>query len=164
MAEFFFLALIELAGRGNHFISDTVGAELLEPVRCELDIHEKLGTKLVPESFDIAIIVVLLHKFVGNLFQQIEDIFLDTIFEKRFAPSCIDHFALLVHHVVILQQPLANAKVILLHLFLRPFHRAGNQRMLNDFAFLQSHPFHDTRNPVAAEQSHQVIFQRKEKL
>ena len=35
--------------------------------------------------------------------------------------------------------------------------------MLDDLPFLQAHPFHDRRDPVAAEEPHQVIFQRQEK-
>ena len=50
----------------------------------------------------------------------------------------IDDLTLLVHHVVILQDVLANLKISSLHTFLRVFNRIGQHFMFNRLVFFQA--------------------------
>ena len=79
-------------------------------------------------------------------------------------PQRVDHLALLVHHVVVLQQPLAGLEVLHLDALLRLLDRARDQRVRDDLALLGAHPVHQLGDAVRPEQAHQVVFERQEEL
>ena len=75
-------------------------------------------------------------------------------------PSLIvNHFALVVHHIIVFQQSFSNTKVVFLYLFLRTLYGFGNHGMLDDFAFFNTHAIHQPGNAVRTEQAHEVVFQ-----
>ena len=78
--------------------------------------------------------------------------------------EAIDDFALLVHHVVVFEGPLANLEVVLFDPFLRLLYRAVQQRMGQLLALLEANPLHHLHNPVGTEQPHQIVFQRDEEM
>ncbi len=71
----------------------------------------------------------------------------------------VDHLALLVEHVVVLQHALPDLEVLLLHLLLSAFHRAGDQPVLDGLVLFEPHPVHETVDPLASEEAHQIVFQ-----
>ena len=79
--------------------------------------------------------------------------------EQDVAAQLVDRFALLVHHVVVLEQVLADLEVPTLDLRLGahdgPVHHAG----LDRHAFLHAEPFHQRLDPVRSEDPHQVVLQ-----
>ena len=81
---------------------------------------------------------------------------------EREEPQRVDHFALLVHHVVVLQQPLPLLEVLQLDPLLRLPDGAGHQAAGDYLALLGAALVHPARDPVGAEQPHQVVFQREE--
>src|SRR2546427_7851649 len=81
---------------------------------------------------------------------------------ERELAERVDHVALLVHHVVELEQPLARLKVLQLDALLRLADGAGYPRVGDDLAFLGDGAVHPARDAVGPEQAHQVVFQRKE--
>ena len=70
-----------------------------------------------------------LHRFALQLFAALE----------REAPQRVDHLALLVHHVVVVEQPLTSLEVLQLDALLRLLDRARDQRMREHLAFLRAH-------------------------
>ena len=56
--------------------------------------------------------------------------------------EAINDFALLVHHVVVLERAFADLEIVLLDAFLRLLDRAVQQRMLQFLAFFQAHLLH----------------------
>ena len=71
----------------------------------------------------------------------------------------VDEVTLLVHHIVVFNQALADAEVVLLHFLLRTFDGTGNHRVLDHLALLESHTVHDGGDTLGAEHTHQVILQ-----
>ena len=95
----------------------------------------------------------------ANIFQHIGNINSETVAVKGVAALAIDGVALRVHHVVILQQTLTDAEVVLLHLFLRPFDGLGNHAVLDHFAVLQADSVHHIGYFFGAEEAHQFVFE-----
>ncbi len=73
----------------------------------------------------------------------------------------VDAFALLVHHLVVLEQVLADFEVPLFHLFLGTFDAAADNAAGDGLAFLDAQPGPDVLDPFAGEDPHQVVFERK---
>ena len=75
-----------------------------------------------------------------------------------------DDLALVVHHVVELQQVLADVEVARLDLLLRLFQRLVDPGMDDRFVFLQAELLQHAVELVGAEDAHQVVFQRQEEF
>src|ERR1700690_4579242 len=76
----------------------------------------------------------------------------------------VDDLALLVQHVVVLEQALADGAVLVLDLLLGRLDRTVEQRVLELLALLHR-VFHQARGEVALEEEpHEVVLKRKEKL
>ena len=80
---------------------------------------------------------------------------------EHFAPQRVDALALLVHHVVVLEQVLADREVLRLDLLLRALDRARHHLVLDRDALLHPEPLHEARDAVGAEDPHQVVFERE---
>ena len=83
---------------------------------------------------------------------------------QRERAQRVDHLALLVHHVVELEQPLARLEVLHLDALLRLLDGARDERVREHLAFLRAHAIHQLRDALGAEQAHQVILERQEEL
>ena len=77
------------------------------------------------------------------------------------AAQRVDRLALLVHHVVVLEQVLADLEVVRLDLLLRALDRARDHARLDRLAFLHAQPLHQALDAVGAEDAHQVVFERQ---
>ena len=86
-------------------------------------------------------------------------LFLVLLFEQLLAHS-IDGFALLVHHVVVLEDVFSGREVLAFDPFLRRFDLFGNHPGFDRHAFLHAEALHDARNTVGREDPHQVVFER----
>jgi hypothetical protein len=80
---------------------------------------------------------------------------------ERLVAHTVDHLALPIHHVVVFEQVLADVEIVGLDALLGSRDRPGDERMLDDLALLDAHALHQARDPLAAEQAHQVVFQRE---
>src|SRR6476661_10615204 len=58
---------------------------------------------------------------------------------------------------------LPNVEVVRLDAPLGPLDRARHEPVLDDLALLYSQLLHDARDPVRAEEAHQVVFEREVK-
>ena len=89
-----------------------------------------------------------------------DQIFLIGPFEQATAQA-IDRLALLVHHVVILDQMFARFEVLAFHRLLRGLDAAGNHLGLDRHALFHPQLLQQGRDPFLGENAHQVIFERK---
>ena len=78
---------------------------------------------------------------------------------ERERSQRIDHFTLLVHHIVILQKAFARLEVLELDALLRLLDGSGDERVREHLALLGPHAVHQLRNPIRSEESHEVVFE-----
>ena len=84
------------------------------------------------------------------------------VFAAQDGPSVlVDHFALLVHDVVVLQQLFADFEIVRFDLLLGVGDGAGNHPVLDRDAFFHAELEHQLRDPFGGEDAHQVVFQRQ---
>ena len=89
-----------------------------------------------------------------------DEFFLIDAFEQ-LAAQAVDGLALLVHHVVVLEQMFAGFEVLAFDGFLRGFDAARDQLRLDGNAFFHAQPLQQVRDPLLGEDAHQVIFERE---
>ena len=80
---------------------------------------------------------------------------------QDFAAQRVDALTLLVHHVVVLEQVLADREVLAFHLPLRPLDGPRHHAMLDGDALFHAQPLHQAGDAVRAEDAHQVVFERE---
>src|SRR5690606_14653211 len=68
-----------------------------------------------------ATVGIFIQKFKSHILSHFQDVFLLVLHLEELTPKTIDLFALLVHHVVVLEQMLTHLEVTSFDLFLRPF-------------------------------------------
>ena len=76
----------------------------------------------------------------------------------------IDDFALLVHHVVVFEQPLAALEILQFDPLLRLLDGTGDQGMRQHLPLLRPHPVHQPGDAIRPEQAHQVVLEGEEEL
>ncbi len=75
----------------------------------------------------------------------------------------VDHLALVVSHIVVLQQLLAHVEVARLHLALGALDGARHNARLNRFTIGHFEPVHDGLDPVTGKNPHQRVIQTQVK-
>ena len=76
----------------------------------------------------------------------------------------VDDLALLIHHVVVVQQPLAGFEIVGLDPLLGAFDRTRDQPVRDHLPLLRTHLVHGGGYTLGAEEPHQVVFEREEEL
>ena len=112
----------------------------------------------------VADAAVGLHEVLGIVVHDVVQVNLDTLAVECVAAARIDDLALRVHHVVVFEQALADAEVVLLDLLLGALDGTRHHAGLNHLALLQTHAVHHRGDAARAEQTHQVILERDEEL
>ena len=104
---------------------------------------------------------VLLDGFVDFGFERLrhEGSRIERAFQDR-AAIAVNHRALLVHHVVVLEDVLANLVVVVLDLALRPRDRLADQTRFDRLLVGEADALHDVGHALAAEESHHFVFKR----
>ena len=82
----------------------------------------------------------------------------------RFDALLEDDLALVVHHVVVLEDVLADVEVARLDLLLRLFQRLVDPGMDDRLALLQAELGQHAVELVRTEDAHQIVFERQEEL
>ena len=80
---------------------------------------------------------------------------------EQLTAQRVDVLPLLVHHVVVLEQVLADAEVLRFDLLLRALDGARHHAVLDGHAFFHAEPLHQARDAVRPEDAHQVVFERQ---
>ena len=81
-----------------------------------------------------------------------------------FVAEAVNDLALFVHHVVEFERAFADLEIVLLDALLRLLNGTVQPRMRQFLAFFKPHSFHHFHNAVGAEQPHQIVFERDEKV
>ena len=104
---------------------------------------------------------VVLERFVHLRGQRLRDE--RPRVERAFqdsAPVGVNDLALLVHHVVVLEDVLADLVVVVFDLALGALDGLADQARLDGLLVGEAHAVHDRGHTVAAEQAHHFVFQR----
>ena len=80
---------------------------------------------------------------------------------EHFAAQRVDALTLLVHHVVVFEQVLADGEVLRFDLLLGALDGARHHAVLDRHAFFHAEPLHQAGDAVRAEDAHQVVFERE---
>ena len=139
-----------------------VGVHLLE-----VDAHRvhllELGVQLgdVPVLGEVALHVLLGHA-LGHLGQLLARGVRHVLALEDLVAVLVDDLALLVHHVVVLEDALADQEVLLLDLGLGALDLLGEHlgldRLLLALLARRAQAVQDAVDPVAGEQAHQVVL------
>ena len=73
--------------------------------------------------------------------------------------QAVDCGTLLVHHVIVSKGALSDAEMLLLHPLLRLLNRTAQHGMGELLPLLQAKTIHDGRDPVGAEEPHQIVLE-----
>ena len=74
----------------------------------------------------------------------------------------IDGLALLVHHVVVFEQALADVEVVAFDLLLRVLDGAVDDGVLDGDVLFHPQAFHQAADALGPEDAHEIIFEREE--
>ena len=85
----------------------------------------------------------------------------DIVLAQQVVALLVDDLALVIGHIVILQQLLANIEVAPFHLALRLLDGIGHHAVLDRLALLHTESLHEALDPVRRENAHEVVFQRQ---
>ena len=156
------LAVALVAGQGRivDLFDQLLGLDVLEVLGVHRAFTAQATEELQLEAVEIAALVVFVHHAGAHFVEHVQHVQLQAFAEERMVAALVDHRPLAVHHIVILQQALTDAEVVLLHLLLRALDARRHHPVLDHFAFLQAHGVHQLRDALAVEQAHQIILQR----
>ena len=107
---------------------------------------------------------VLGDQVLDHLVAHVGDHLGGTVVRIQFDALLEDHLALVVHHVVELQDVLADVEVARLDLLLRLLQRLVDPGMDDRLVLLEPELGQHAVELVGAEDAHQVVFQRQEEL
>src|SRR5277367_296737 len=99
----------------------------------------------------------------GDVFGYAENVIALIFAFERGAANGINRLALLVHNVVVFEKVFAGIEVLRFDGFLRVFNAAGDQAGFDGDAFGHAETEHQGFHAFAAENAHEVVFEREEK-
>ena len=171
------LRLVLLQDRRPERVGDGVVAEAVDVDRVELvrldavDLrHRGRERGVVALVFAAAVAGVAIDRALEQLFRQRHQVLaaVDVLLLGEVDPALeqlaaqrVDALALLVHHVVVLEQVLADGEVLRFDLLLRPGDGVGHHLVLDRHAFFHAETLHQAGDAVGAEDAHQIVFERE---
>ena len=134
----------------------------------QFEIEHALELFLQPRRIPLLRIGVFRHvlgdQIVDHGVAHVADDFGHHLVVHPFDALIEDHLALVVHHVVELQDVLADVEVARLDLLLRLFQRLVDPGMDDRLVFLQPELGQHAVELVGAEDAHQIVFERQEEF
>ena len=100
-------------------------------------------------------------ELVDHIAADAADVGRNVIRLHQVAALLVNVLALIIRHVIELQQLLADIEVATFHFALGIFDGLGHPRMLDGLAFLHAEFLHEAGDPVRGKNTHEVIFQRQ---
>ena len=140
------------------------GLETLGFVFGERNINAEVTQHVELQSLEVVVHTELFDEVAGYTICHVHKVDEDALTHEGVATLGIDYFTLLVEHIVVFEQALTDAEVVLLDLLLRILDRLVEQRVLDHIVFRHTEHLrvHNLRNLVRTEDAHQVIFERNE--
>ncbi len=107
----------------------------------------------------------LVHQAIECLLDHVPRFGLQVLatFEREGA-QIVDDLPLLVHHVVVVEQPLPRLEVLHLDAFLGVADRLRDERVGDHLTLLRTHLRHHAGDALRVEEPHQVVLQGEEEL
>ena len=96
----------------------------------------------------------IVDQFMGHSFQ----IFRKILTEQYFFTFSVYDLTLLVHNVIVLQYVFTNGEVLAFHFLLCIFDLPRHHTGFDRFIFFHTKTLYDRLHPVAAKQTHQIVF------
>ena len=144
-----------LLGRGVQGLHLGVRGFDSEIVRTKGRVHPQFSQRPNPQVIKVLGGRELADELVREFVEHPGDVKLETLSVQRVAAAAVNHLPLAVHHVVVLQQALPDAEVVLLDLSLGALNGLRDHRMLDDLSFLVAHPVHHLGDALTLEEAHQ---------
>ena len=110
------------------------------------------------ELFLATLVVILFNDVDHTVPDCIRDVHADALAHQGVTTLRVDHSTLLVHDIIVLQQSLTDAEVVLLDLLLGTLYLFANHGALQHFAFLEAQLVHYGSNALRAEQTHELVL------
>ena len=142
------------------------GVVFIEPLG-HRQIQPKLRFQLF---FEPGYVPLLLHthrrdKAVNGVIHYVlanrSDGFSDFIIGQQFVPLTINNLTLVIGHIIVFKQLLADVKVASFDFSLRFFDGVGHHTVLNGFTPLHPEGLHKALDPIGGKNAHQVVFERQ---
>ncbi len=157
-----------LGGRDHHLDDLLVvdGLALLHHLR-QRHVEQVLGEQRLLQAGQVPLLLDALRgherarEVVHRSFAQVGDLVDQRLRLEDLVALLVDHLALVVGDVVVLQQLLAHVEVARLDLALRAFQAAADDAGLDGLALGHLQALHDRLDAVAREDAHQRVFQRQ---
>src|SRR5260370_4722865 len=132
-------------------------------VDAKIAVHFRKKLRRVPLIGMLLAGTESVYQFAGDVFGDAEDVVALIFSLQRGTPNAVNGLALLVHYVVVFEQVLAGIEVLGLDGFLGVFNTARNELGLNGHALGHTQAIHQGLDTLAAEDAHEVVFEREEK-
>src|SRR5208337_3078396 len=154
------------AGQASQFLGELVEGLGFKLLQVEL---AKIDSQPVPElrakAIDIPLVGVLrfgaefgdqpIHHAVASF----QDEFLLLMSFEQLTAQTVNGLALLVHHIVVLEQVLAGLEILRFHGLLRGLDALADHSRLDVGAFFHAQPLHEAGDPILGEDAHQVVLE-----
>ena len=121
--------------------------------------HTEVRQHVHLQCFVVLVFLMRRDERLAKVVHHVVDIDLQTLAKQGVVTFLVDSLTLHVHHVVVVQEVLTYAEVVLFDLLLCLLDLFRYHRMLNHLAFLHSETVHDRRYALGAEDTHEVVFQ-----
>ena len=172
LGEIFLADSLQLVGKGGlgcrqdffqHFlVGDRRGSvDFLTQVQFDMPVFAQrfFQPGHIPLLFDTFDRYVLAHQVGKASFAQGSDLRLQVAGVHDVVALLVDYLALVVGHIVVFKQLLANVEVARLHLALRRFDAACHDAGFNSLTIGHFQPLHDGLDAVAGKNAHQRVIQ-----
>src|SRR5579884_2380579 len=147
-------ALLHLGGRAaRELLRLQVGREREEPPHL---LHEAREVPLLGADLRRA---EGAHAPRDDRLDEVQDVVAEVLLGEDLAALAVDHLALHVHHVVVLEDVLTDVEVVGLHLLLGVLDLPRHERVLDGHVVLDAQALHDLRDPLPREQPHQLVVE-----
>src|SRR5581483_7601527 len=163
-----FLRLVAFFQPGKDLITQLMPAQLLWIDAGASEIQAEVVDEFVRKSLQVPLILadVLGGKLIENPTQDAADVVLQNQFPllnafKQLAAQAIDGLALLVHHVVVLEQMFTRLEVLRFNGLLRTFDSLRDHLRLDRDALIHTQPLQQGAHPLLREDAHQIVFERE---
>ena len=142
------LLAVVLKGGVKQFVGQLLGLQPVEFffVEGRLDTHG--GEQVHLEAFVVLGFLIAFDEFLAEVIHHVVEVDGETLAKQGVTAFLVDDLALGVHHVVVFEQVLTYAEVVLFDLLLCLLNLLGDHRVLDDFAFLKAHAVHDASDTL----------------
>ncbi len=158
---------VRIGGFGllEHHSLDIITIEGLQIVHRQAGIcgHEIRQTFYKPGAIPFSgmelLAAYVFYHAAYRLIQHLPNALAHVLSAQHMTAHLIDHFALLVEHIIVFQNLLADVKVESFHLTLSILDAPCDLPVLDGLIIFPSQTLHDGRDPLGAEHTHQIVFQ-----